>query len=121
MIAIVFKRGAHLLNGAKHFGLSETCSGLELAGALELRVHGCADGAVDAHCADKSARSSDENERYSAGVARGLNLDAVIKPGCVELAKAFFEVVGREWCSFGLVEVAGQRSEAVGGNALEVD
>jgi hypothetical protein len=46
-------------------------------------------------------------------------LDAVIKPGFEEPAQAFSEVVGRERCSFGLVEVAGQRSEAVGGNALE--
>jgi len=109
------------LNGAKHFGLSETRSGLELAGALKLRVHGWTDGAADAHCADERARGADENQRHSAGLARGVNLDAVIKPGCVELTEASFDVVGGEHCSFGLVEVAGQRGETVGGNTLEGD
>jgi hypothetical protein len=121
VIAILFKRGAHLLNCAKHFRLSEARSGLELAGALKLRVHGWADCAFDAHGADKRARAPNESQRYTAGLARGLNFDAVIKAGCVELAETSFEVVGGERCSFGLIEMAGQRGEAVGGNALERD
>src|ERR1700722_11186082 len=119
VIAIRFKRGAHLLNSAKHFGLSEACSGLQLAGALKLRVHGWADGAVDAQCADKRARVPNESQCYSAGFARGLNLDVVIKAGCVELAEASFKAVGGKRCSFCPVVMRGQRSEAVGGNALE--
>ena len=119
VIAIIFKRGAHLLNSAKHFGLSESRSGLELAGALELRVHGWADCTLDAQCADKRARVPNENERYSAGLARCTNFDAVIKASCEELAEAFSDVVGGERCSLSLVEVAGQGSEAVGGNTLE--
>jgi hypothetical protein len=94
VIAIILKRGLHLLNSAKHFGLSEACSGLELAGALELRVHGWADGTLHVQYSDKCARVPDESQRYSAGFARCTNFDVVIKASCVELAEASSQVVG---------------------------
>ncbi len=48
-IAVLLERGAHLLRGADHLFLGQAGSRIELAGSLQLHIHGGAGGAVHAH------------------------------------------------------------------------
>ena len=121
VIAIFFEGGTHLSDGAKHFGLGETCSGFELGSALEKRIHGGPGGPIHTDCADKCARSSGKDQRHPVWLARALDFDIVIEARFVELAEAPLEVFGGERGAFGLRKMAGKRVEAVGQDSFEGD
>ena len=121
VIAILLERGAHLLNCPKHPGLSQTGSGFELAGALQLGVHGGPWSSVHAHDSDEGPRGSEKNQRHAVRLARSLDVDGVIDSGRIQLAQALFQVIGAEWCSFRLSEMSRKRGEPGGRDAFERD
>ena len=108
-IAVLLKRGAHLIHSAQHFGLRQAGSGFELRGALELRVHRRPDGSVDSDRPDESARGSEKDQRHAARLARTLDFDSVIEAARVELPEAPFHVVGGQRGAFRLRQVVGER------------
>ena len=65
VIAVLLERGAHLLDGADHLFLRQARSRIQLAGPLQLHIHGGASGAVYADGPDKRARSPGENQSHA--------------------------------------------------------
>ena len=121
VVAVLFEGGAHLGDGAKHFGLGQARSGFELRGALKEGVHGRSGGSVYADSADKRARGSDKDQRHAVCLTRAFDFDGVIEAGFEELTEASLEVFGGERGAFDLSKMAGKRVKALGRDALKGD
>ena len=106
--AVVRQRGAHLLQSLAQFCRSKAGPGGQMAGALQLRIYGCALGALHGDDADEGARRPAKNQVHAIGLTRTLHLDAVKKAGRKQLPQALFQVVSAQSRALGLGQMAGQ-------------
>ena len=121
VVAVLLQRGAHLLDGADHLFLRQAGSRIQLAGPLQLHIHGGANGAVYADGPDKRARSPGENQSHAIRLTRAAHLNGVVEAGGIELAQTALQIVLGQRRSFGLGQMAGKRLELIGGDAFERD
>jgi hypothetical protein len=118
-IAVLLEHGSHLLCSAHHFFLGQAGSRIQLGGPLQLHIHGGAGGSVHPYASDKSARSAGKNQSHAVGQARAPSLDGVVEARGIQLAQAVFQVLLRQRRSFSLGQMAGERQQLIGRNALE--
>ena len=119
--AILCQRPAHLLQRLGQLGRGKTRAGRELAGALQLRIHGGALGAVHADGPDKCTWRPAKNQVNALLPALPIYLDILVKTGGKELAQTALQLFPVQRPSLGLGQVAGQRGQPAGRNPLEGD
>ena len=119
--SIVGEGAAHFGEGAGELVAGETRAGIKLAGALELRIDGCALCAIDGDSADKGARSAAKGDGDAIVEGRCVGLDGIVKAGGEQFTEAGAKVIFAHWRTFGLGQMAGKREEPIGGNSFKAD
>jgi hypothetical protein len=119
--AVVFKRLAHICKRLVQFGGGKAGTGIQLAGAVQLRVDRGAFCSVHADIADEAARRSAEDEFDAVLKRLTLYLDGFKEAGGKQLAQAFLQILNFERRAFGLGKVSGKRVKPRGVNALKRD